>query len=96
MASTPGEDFSVPLQTEPNDVDERPLCVALEEVCPDLQDSKAQASGVGGHLGFLVIKVYYRVGFRDDAPDPVQYSIFAIFWLVSTTLPAGPLRRVEE
>ena len=83
MPSTPEKDLSVPLQTEPHDVDEWPLCVALKKMCPNLQDGEAQASGVSGHLGLLVVEVHYRIGFRHDAPDPVEYSIFAVFWLVS-------------
>lgn len=89
VRNTLREDLSVTLQAEPYDVDEWPLCVALEKVCPYLQNGEAQASGVIGRLGFLVIKVYYRVGFRNDAPDPVQYSIFAIFRLVSMIPFAG-------
>lgn len=60
-------------QPLPDDIDERPLRIALEEVRPDFEHGKSNVISVAIIYGFrrLLVKVNDCVCFFDDTLDPV-------------------------
>lgn len=68
------------LQTSPDNVNERPLRVAGEEMCPDLQYSQAKVRGILEvcRTSRWICKIGHCVGFIDDRSDPVYYLLFAV------------------
>jgi hypothetical protein len=71
--------ITVFLQTHPDDVDERPLCVAGEETSPNLQHSQAKVRRILKVCGpSRWIEIDDCIGFVDDGSDPVHDLLFTV------------------
>lgn len=79
LATTADEKLPVSFQACANDIDKGPLCVALEEVRPDLEHGQTETSGI--QLGFRLglVKVYHGKRLLYYTPDPVKYAVLASY-----------------
>lgn len=80
MHAASDEQLSILLQTLTDDIYKGPLRVALEEMCPDLENGQTQCGRVPVCLlvGLIVIEIDDVVRFFHNTADPMQDPIFAI------------------
>jgi len=78
------EQLSILLQALADDVYNWPLRVALEEMCPDLENGQTQGGRVPVCLDISlaafevddVVRLFY------NTPNPMQDPVLAVYWLV--------------
>ena len=86
MRAALDEQLSILLQALSDDVYKWPLRVALEKMCPDLEDGQTQGGRVPVcldiKLAVAVFEVDDVVRLFYNTPNPMQDPVLAVYWLV--------------